>query len=43
VEEAVAGGKALKADGFSFDVAHTSVLKRAQGSISLSSISAEKF
>ena len=30
IEEAVAGGKALKADGFAFDVAHTSVLKRAQ-------------
>ena len=28
--EAVAGGKALKNDGFVFDVAHTSVLQRAQ-------------
>ena len=30
VEEAVAGGKALAHDGFKFDVAHTSVLQRAQ-------------
>ncbi|KAJ8711468.1 hypothetical protein PYW07_008710 [Mythimna separata] len=29
-EEAVAAGKALKAEGYEFDVAHTSVLKRAQ-------------
>eukprot|EP00088_Acartia_fossae_P007470 TRINITY_DN13514_c0_g1_i1.p1 TRINITY_DN13514_c0_g1~~TRINITY_DN13514_c0_g1_i1.p1 ORF type:complete len:255 (-),score=86.06 TRINITY_DN13514_c0_g1_i1:297-1061(-) len=29
-EEAVAGGKALKEAGFSFDVAHTSLLTRAQ-------------
>ncbi|XP_053617208.1 phosphoglycerate mutase 1 [Plodia interpunctella] len=29
-EEAVAAGKALKAEGYQFDVAHTSVLKRAQ-------------
>ena len=30
VEEAIAGGKALANDGYKFDVAHTSVLKRAQ-------------
>merc|ERR1719474_1081526 len=30
VEEAHAGGKALKDAGFTFDVAHTSVLQRAQ-------------
>eukprot|EP00095_Tigriopus_kingsejongensis_P011885 maker-scaffold410_size180147-snap-gene-0.35 protein:Tk11885 transcript:maker-scaffold410_size180147-snap-gene-0.35-mRNA-1 annotation:"phosphoglycerate mutase 2" len=30
VEEAKAGGKALKDNGFRFDVAHTSVLQRAQ-------------
>lgn len=35
-EEAVAAGKALKAEGYQFDVAHTSVLKRAQ--ITLNSI-----
>ncbi|XP_026489116.1 phosphoglycerate mutase 1 [Vanessa tameamea] len=35
-EEAVAAGKALKAEGYKFDVAHTSVLKRAQ--ITLNSI-----
>lgn len=29
-EEAVAAGKALQAEGYQFDVAHTSVLKRAQ-------------
>ncbi|XP_050353019.1 phosphoglycerate mutase 1 [Nymphalis io] len=29
-EEAVSAGKALKAEGYKFDVAHTSVLKRAQ-------------
>lgn len=29
-EEASAAGKALKAEGYQFDVAHTSVLKRAQ-------------
>ncbi|XP_047032595.1 phosphoglycerate mutase 2 [Helicoverpa zea] len=29
-EEAVAAGKALKSEGYEFDVAHTSVLKRAQ-------------
>lgn len=29
-DEAVAAGKALKAEGYQFDVAHTSVLKRAQ-------------
>ena len=30
VSEAVAGGKALKNEGHVFDVAHTSVLQRAQ-------------
>ncbi|KPJ01126.1 PREDICTED: phosphoglycerate mutase 1 [Papilio xuthus] len=35
-EEAIAAGKALKAEGYQFDVAHTSVLKRAQ--ITLNSI-----
>ncbi|XP_047538305.1 phosphoglycerate mutase 1 [Vanessa atalanta] len=35
-EEAVSAGKALKAEGYKFDVAHTSVLKRAQ--ITLNSI-----
>ena len=30
VAEAVAGGKALKNEGYAFDVAHTSVLQRAQ-------------
>ncbi|KAL4711898.1 hypothetical protein ACJJTC_006067 [Scirpophaga incertulas] len=35
-EEAVAAGKALKAEGYQFDVAHTSVLKRAQ--ITLNSV-----
>ena len=30
VSEAVAGGQALKKEGFTFDVAHTSVLQRAQ-------------
>jgi len=30
VSEAVAGGKALKNEGYKFDVAHTSVLQRAQ-------------
>ena len=30
VSEAVAGGKALKNEGYVFDVAHTSVLQRAQ-------------
>jgi len=30
VNEAKAGGKALKADGYKFDVAHTSLLQRAQ-------------
>ena len=30
VAEAVAGGQALKNDGYVFDVAHTSVLQRAQ-------------
>jgi len=30
VNEAKAGGKALKADGYHFDVAHTSLLQRAQ-------------
>jgi len=30
VSEAKAGGKALKADGYHFDVAHTSLLQRAQ-------------
>lgn len=35
-EEAVAAGKALKAEGYTFDVAHTSVLKRAQ--ITLNSV-----
>uniref|UniRef100_S4NNJ8 Phosphoglycerate mutase n=1 Tax=Pararge aegeria TaxID=116150 RepID=S4NNJ8_9NEOP len=35
-EEAVSAGKALKAEGYQFDVAHTSVLKRAQ--ITLNSI-----
>ena len=30
VQEAHAGGKALKDAGYQFDVAHTSVLKRAQ-------------
>ncbi len=30
IAEAVAGGKALKKDGYTFDVAHTSVLQRAQ-------------
>ena len=30
VAEAVAGGQALKNDGYAFDVAHTSVLQRAQ-------------
>ena len=30
LEEAVAGGKALKENGMSFDVAFTSVLQRAQ-------------
>ena len=30
VDEAKAGGKALKDGGYKFDVAHTSVLKRAQ-------------
>lgn len=30
MEEATAGGKALKEAGFQFDVAHTSVLQRAQ-------------
>lgn len=35
-EEAKAAGKALKAEGYQFDVAHTSVLKRAQ--ITLNSI-----
>ncbi|CAG9791631.1 unnamed protein product [Diatraea saccharalis] len=29
-EEAIAAGKALKSEGYQFDVAHTSVLKRAQ-------------
>jgi 2,3-bisphosphoglycerate-dependent phosphoglycerate mutase len=29
-QEAVAGGKALKEAGYSFDVAHTSLLTRAQ-------------
>ncbi|XP_068623279.1 phosphoglycerate mutase 1 [Battus philenor] len=35
-EEAIAAGKALKAEGYQFDIAHTSVLKRAQ--ITLNSI-----
>lgn len=35
-EEATSAGKALKAEGYQFDVAHTSVLKRAQ--ITLNSI-----
>ncbi|XP_023933745.1 phosphoglycerate mutase 1 [Bicyclus anynana] len=35
-EEALSAGKALKAEGYQFDVAHTSVLKRAQ--ITLNSI-----
>lgn len=35
-EEATAAGKALKAEGYQFDVAHTSVLKRAQ--ITLNSV-----
>ncbi|XP_063541214.1 phosphoglycerate mutase 2-like [Cydia strobilella] len=35
-EEAVAAGKALKAEGYTFDIAHTSVLKRAQ--ITLNSV-----
>ena len=30
----MAGGKALKNDGFVFDVAHTSVLQRAQTTLS---------
>ena len=30
MKEATAGGQALKAAGYSFDVAHTSVLQRAQ-------------
>ena len=30
IQEAHAGGKALKDAGFQFDVAHTSMLKRAQ-------------
>ena len=30
VEEATAGGKALKEAGYKFDVAHTSLLTRAQ-------------
>jgi len=34
LSEAVAGGKALKNDGFVFDVAHTSVLQRAQTTLS---------
>ena len=29
VEEAIAGGKALKDNGYKFDVAHTSLLQRA--------------
>lgn len=35
-EEAITAGKTLKAEGYEFDVAHTSVLKRAQ--ITLSTI-----
>lgn len=35
----MAAGKALKADGYEFDVAHTSVLKRAQ--VTLNSILTE--
>lgn len=35
-DEAVSAGKALKAEGYQFDVAHTSVLKRAQ--ITLNSV-----
>ncbi|KOB70988.1 Phosphoglyceromutase [Operophtera brumata] len=35
-EEALSAGKALKAEGYQFDVAHTSVLKRAQ--ITLNSV-----
>jgi len=34
LSEAVAGGKALKNDGFVFDAAHTSVLQRAQTTLS---------
>ena len=30
VSEAIAGGKALKEAGYSFDLAHTSLLTRAQ-------------
>lgn len=32
-EEAIAAGKALKSEGYQFDVAHTSVLKRAQNTL----------
>jgi len=39
VNEAKAGGKALKADGYKFDVAHTSLLQRAQ--ITLKTVLAE--
>lgn len=35
-EEALSAGKALKAEGYQFDIAHTSVLKRAQ--ITLNSV-----
>ncbi|CAB3219900.1 unnamed protein product [Arctia plantaginis] len=34
-EEALTAGKALKAEGYEFDVAHTSVLKRAQITLSI--------
>lgn len=37
--EALAAGKALKSEGYQFDVAHTSVLKRAQ--ITLNSVLTE--
>eukprot|EP00092_Neocalanus_flemingeri_P003696 GFUD01003972.1.p1 GENE.GFUD01003972.1~~GFUD01003972.1.p1 ORF type:complete len:615 (-),score=155.92 GFUD01003972.1:353-2197(-) len=35
VDEAKAGGKALKKDGYLFDVAHTSMLKRAQTTLEI--------
>jgi 2,3-bisphosphoglycerate-dependent phosphoglycerate mutase len=35
VEEAIAAGKLLKAEGFSFDLAFTSVLKRANKTLNM--------